>query len=154
MRASPAILASAYSFAHQESPPSGSSSSLLRGRWTCTISESVEGGAARAMATGLLDVLHAGCYLVGSGWVDRTRAEGAGPGAAALPSAGLEGPLFGAVRGDEVVLWVTNVFRTAMWVLKGELSANGRVIMGTAVYTDSSRGRQWSYEASFILSST
>jgi hypothetical protein len=62
--------------------------------------------------------------------------------------------MFGAMRGDEVVLWVTNVFGTATWVLKGTLAARGRIITGTAVYTDSQRGSQWCYEASFVLTAT
>ncbi len=62
--------------------------------------------------------------------------------------------MFGAVRGDEVVLWVTNVFRTAMWVLKGTLCASGRVITGSAVYTDTARGAHECHEARFVLTGT
>ena len=153
MRASPAILASAYSFANEGPSGAGPSPSLLRGRWTCTITAAGERGGPGTVATGLLDVLHAGSYLVGSGWLDGSAAKRAGAGPE-LPAAGLEGPMFGAVRGEEVILWVTNVFRTAMWVLRGKLAPRGRVISGSAVYTDTSRGTQWSYQARFVLSDT
>jgi hypothetical protein len=154
MRASPVVLASAYSFVNQSAAPVAIPPSLLRGRWSCTILEPVGRERVRTLATGLLDVLHAGSYLVGSGWLDGTRdpdPAAGDPGAATPPPAGLEGPLFGAVRGDEVVLWVTNVFRTAMWVLKGTLDPRGRTIQGTAVYTDMTPEGSGSYEAHFTL---
>ena len=155
MRACSAILASAYSFVNQEAPREHPPSSLLRGRWMCAISEPVEDGVSRAVATGLLDVLHAGSYLVGSGWLDGAAGERGFPeGGSPLPSAGLEGPMFGAIRGDEVILWISNVFRTAMWVLRGTLAPRGRIITGTALYTDVARGTQWSYEARFVLTGT
>lgn len=159
MRASPAVLASAYSFVNQGASRTAAPATLLRGRWVCKISETPESGVPRSVATGIVDILHAGSYLVGSGWLDgpdRTIPDGTIPdgGVAQLPSAGLEGPMFGAMRGDEVVLWVTNVFRTAMWVLRGTLSARGRVITGTAVHTDTARGSNWCYEASFVLTGT
>jgi hypothetical protein len=101
------------------------------------------------LATGLLDVLHAGSYLVGSGWLDGT---GGCPGAEReARSLGLEGPLFGAVRGEEVVLWVTNVFRTAMWVFKGTLDTRGRVLTGTALYNQTTCTSEDSLEAHFVL---
>jgi len=151
MRASPAVLASAYSFVNQGAAPVAIPPSLLRGRWSCKITEPVGVERVRTLATGLIDVLHAGSYLVGSGWLDGTRDPGPAVGGATPPFAGLEGPLFGAVRGDEVVLWVTNVFRTAMWVLKGTLVSQGRMIQGTAVYTDMTAEGSGTYEAHFTL---
>ena len=55
MRASPVVLASAYSFVNQSAAPVTIPPSLLRGRWTCTITEPVGAERVRTLATGLLD---------------------------------------------------------------------------------------------------
>ncbi len=150
MRASPTVLASAHSFADGTRPPRPPSLERLRGRWLCSIT--VDEKPPRTIATGLFDLLHAGSYLVGSGWADgvpirRPRLVED----ATAASAAFEGSIFGAARDEEIVFWITNRVGTALWVLRGRLDGPADTIRGSATYTDADHASDPPYEATFVL---
>jgi len=115
----------------------------LSGRWRCSVTESTDVGGTRRIAAGTLDLVHAGTYFVGSARSDgdpasRDVKERGAPGSVTA----LEGPVFGAVTGRDVVLWVTEVFGGAMWVMQGQVTDDG--ILGTVAFTEApplSQGR-------------
>lgn len=122
----------------------------LRGRWLC----SVHGGGtgAQVVASGVLDLLHAGSYLVGSAGPQELRATpSAAESVAAVWTATLEGSVFGTVRGDEVVFWLADRAGSAVWVLQGHLDLSGGKITGSASYTDAARATEPPLEGSFSL---
>jgi hypothetical protein len=151
MRASPIALASAHSRATGERPPRRPPSlERLRGRWLCSIT--VDGNPVRTVTTGLFDLLHAGSYLVGSGWADgvpvrRPRLVEDMPAA----STAFEGSVFGAAGDEEIVFWITNRVGTALWVLRGRLDESGTTIRGSATYTDADHASDPPYDAAFVL---
>jgi hypothetical protein len=128
--------------------PSGTAiSSEIDGRWRCQMT--ILGGGHRRQAAGVLDLVQVGDYLAG-----RARCAGVAdvaPGTEGLDARllGLEGPLFGSVQGDQVVMWVTEVFGQAMWVMEGSIASAG--IAGTAVYTDHAGGDAVRIEARFVM---
>lgn len=118
----------------------------LRGRWRC----SVIGAGSGVTASGTLELLHAGSYLVGTARpagppVPLGGTEQAGRGAT------LEGSVFGAVRGEEIIFWLTNRSGSAVWVLQGRLDPQGAKITGSASYTDAERASAPPWEGAFTL---
>ena len=150
MRVSPIVFSSPPAPVSGKRPSPVPSIERLGGRWSLSVSANE--ARPRRIATGLFDLLHAGSYLVGSGWTDgaplgRPRLLEDGP----APSAVLESSVFGAARGEEIVFWITNRAGTALWVLRGRLGASGDVVGGGATYTDADHASEPPYEAGFVL---
>lgn len=148
MRASPTLPASTYALGRR--PPRTPSLERFRGRWLCSMT--VDGKPPRTVATGLFDLLHAGSYLVGSGWTDGVRMRRprlVEPGGE--PPVAFGGSVFGTVRDEEIVFWITNHLGTALWVLRGRPDASAATIRGSATYTDADHASEAPYEASFEL---
>jgi hypothetical protein len=121
----------------------------LQGRWLCRVTA---GPRSRIVAVGVFDIVRTGSYLVGSGRGGGPPPQAPpGPGAAWDGVASLEGSLFGAVRGDEVVLWITDRLGSAVWVLEGSLEAPANTIAGLASYTDLAHASEGPLEAGFSL---
>ncbi len=150
MRASPTVLSPPPAPVSGKRPAPVPSVERLGGRWSCSITANE--ARPRTIATGIFDLLHAGSYLVGSGWthgvpLGRPRLVEDAP----APSAVFEGSVFGAARDEEIVFWITNRLGTALWVLRGRLDASGDVVGGSATYTDADHASEPPYEASFVL---
>lgn len=120
----------------------------LRGRWLCRVTGSESG----VTALGVLELLHAGSYLVGSAVAVRKH-PAVLPTGAGEPDSGatLEGSVFGTVRGQEIVFWVTDRSGSSVWVLEGRLDSTDKKITGSASYTHAERASEPPREGQFTL---
>jgi hypothetical protein len=104
------------------------------------------------VAGGVLDLLHAGRYLVGSARPGTPPPKDPHPGEAeAEESQVVEGSVFGTVEGDAIVFWITNQSGSTLWILEGRMNAAAAEIEGRATCTDANRAGEDPLEARFSL---